>query len=63
MAKRIEQSRRHGHHDPEWSWPLHVVGAGSLPADEPAEQTHIPPTLSLVGGTDATSAPVDPGTS
>ena len=63
MAKRIEQSRKHGHHDPRWSWPLHVVGAGALPFDEPAEPTHIRPTLTLVGGTDVTPAPLDPSAS
>lgn len=56
MAKRIEQSRRHGHYDPRW---LHVVGDSTgLPA-EPTDPVHIPPTLKIVGGTDVTPAPVD----
>jgi hypothetical protein len=57
MAKRIEQSRKHGHHDPRWSSPLHGV-TGSLPLEEPAEPTRTPPTLTLVGGTDATPVPL-----
>jgi hypothetical protein len=54
MAKRIEQSRRHGHHDPRWTGSLRVVRAGSLPLDAPADPVRIPPTLTLVGGTDMT---------
>jgi len=63
MAKRIEQSRKHGHQDLRWSSPLHVVAVGSLPLEEPAEAAHIPPTLTLVGGTDVTPLPLDPSTS
>jgi hypothetical protein len=62
MAKRIEQSRKHGHHDPRWSLPLHVVSGSSLPLDEPTEPTRTPPTLTLVGGIDATSTALDPST-
>ena len=60
MAKRIEQSRRHGRYDPRWSSPLYVVGDSSPPVDEPADPIRIPPTLTLVGGTDVTPAPADP---
>jgi hypothetical protein len=62
MAKRIEQSRKHGHHDPRWSSPLHVVSGSSLPLDEPSGPPHTPPALTLVGGTDASPAPLDPST-
>lgn len=54
MAKRIEQSRRHGHHDPRWTGSLRIVSAEALPLDAPAEPILIPPTLTLVGGTDVT---------
>jgi hypothetical protein len=59
MAKRIEQSRKHGHQNPRRSSPLHVVSGSSMPLDEPAEPTGTPPTLTLVGGTDA---PLDAST-
>jgi hypothetical protein len=54
MAKRIEQSRRHGHHDPRWTGSLRVVSAVALPLDAPAEPILGPPPLTLVGGTDVT---------
>jgi len=54
MAKRIEQSRSHGHHDPRWTGSLRVVSAVALPLDAPAEPILVPPTLTLVGGTDVT---------
>jgi hypothetical protein len=63
MAKRIEQSHRHGYQDPRSSFPLHVVGDNTLPPVEPAQPLRIPPTLTLVGGTDVTPPPLDPGTS
>jgi hypothetical protein len=59
MAKRIEQSRRHGQHDPRWTGSLRVVSERSLPLDEPAEPLPVPPTLTLVGGTDVTPMPID----
>jgi len=59
MAKRIEQSRRHGHHDPRWIGALRVVSEASLPLDAPVEPTRVPPTLTLVGGTDMSRAPLD----
>jgi hypothetical protein len=62
MAKRIEQSRRHGYHDPRRSSPLHLVGGNTLPQVEPTDPVRIPPTLTLVGGTDVTP-PLDPRTS
>jgi hypothetical protein len=61
MAKRIEQSRRHSHHDPR-PFPLHVVGDNTLPQVEPTDPVRIPPTLTLVGGTDVTP-PLNPRTS
>jgi hypothetical protein len=54
MAKRIEQSRSHGHHDPQWASPMHAVSAIPLPLAAPEEPTNTPPTLKLVGGTDVT---------
>jgi hypothetical protein len=60
MAKRIEQSRRHGYYDPRWAGPVLAVSETSLPVDEPDEPTRTPPTLTLVGGTDVTPVPVDP---
>jgi hypothetical protein len=60
MAKRIEQSRRHGHSDPRWTRPVHTVSELPLPMDVPEEPTHTPPTLTLVGGTDVTPTPLDP---
>jgi hypothetical protein len=59
MAKRIEQSRRHGHYDPRWSGPMLAVSESSLPVNEPDEPTRTPPTLTLVG-TDVTPALADP---
>jgi hypothetical protein len=60
MTKRIEQSRRHGHHDPRWTSPVHAVGESRLPLDAPEEPNRTPPTLRLVGGTDITPTPLDP---
>ena len=60
MAKRIEQSRRHGHHDAHWAGPLVAVGESPLPVDEPEEPVRIRPTLRLVGGTEVTPEPTDP---
>jgi len=59
MAKRIEQSRRHGHHDPRWIGALRVVSEASLPLDAPVEPIGVPPTLTLIGGTDVSRAPLD----
>jgi hypothetical protein len=58
MAKRIEQSRRHGHYDPRWAGRVHVVSESPLPLDEPDEPARTPPTLTLVGGTDVTPTPL-----
>lgn len=60
MAKRIQQSRRHGHYDPRWAGRLHVVGESPLPVDEPEDTPFTPPRLTLVGGTDVTPKPLDP---
>ena len=60
MAKRIEQSRRHGYHDARWTEPLHLVSESLLPMDAPDEPARVPPTLTLVGGTDVTSTTRDP---
>jgi hypothetical protein len=60
MAKRIEQSRRHGHHDPRWTGPVQAVSESPLPADAPEEETCAPPMLRLVGGTDVTPTPLEP---
>jgi hypothetical protein len=54
MAKRIEQSRKHGHHDPRCAGLLRVVSAGALPLDAPADPIRVRPTLTVVGGTDVT---------
>jgi len=63
MAKRIEQSRKHGDHHPRGSRPLHVVGDGTGPPAEPTGPAWTPPTLKLVGGTDSMPAPLDQSTS
>jgi hypothetical protein len=61
MAKQIKDSRRHGHDAaPRSIRPVLTVRASALPLDLPEEPTHIPPTLTLVGGTDVTPAPADP---
>jgi hypothetical protein len=60
MTKRIEQSRRHGHHDSRWGSPVHAVSEGPLPLDTPEEPTGTPPTLTLVGGTDIAPTHRDP---
>jgi hypothetical protein len=60
MAKRIEQSRKHGHYDARWTGPVLAVNEAPLPTDEPEEPVHTRPTLTLVGGTDVTPQPVDP---
>jgi len=59
MAKRIEQSRRHGHYDPRWTGSLRIVSASPRPLDAPAEPYRIPPMLTLVGGTDVAPTPID----
>jgi hypothetical protein len=60
MTKRIEQSRKHGHHDPRWTGRIHAVSDSSLPLDVPEEPNSTPPTLTLVGGTDVAPTPLDP---
>ena len=60
MAKRIEQSYGQGQDDPRWIGPVLAVSESSLPADEPVDPAHIPPTLTLVGGTDVAPKPLDP---
>jgi hypothetical protein len=60
MAKRMEQSRRHGYYDPRWTLPVLVANESPLPVDEPQEPARTPPTLTLVGGTDLTPTPLDP---
>jgi hypothetical protein len=60
MAKRIEQSRRHGHHDPRWSTPVHAVSESPLPLDAAEEPSSTTPTLTIVGGTDITPKPLGP---
>jgi hypothetical protein len=39
---------------------LHAVREIPLPLDAPEEPTSTPPTLTLVGGTDITPAPLEP---
>jgi hypothetical protein len=63
MTKRIEQSRRRGHHDSRWTSRVHAVSESPLPLDAPEEPTSTPPTLTLVGGTDVTPKPPDPNAS
>jgi hypothetical protein len=60
MAKRMEQSRRHGYYDPRWTLPVLVASESPLPVDEPEEPARTPPRLTLVGGTDLTPTPLDP---
>ena len=60
MAKRIEQSRKHSHHDPRWLWPVLVVDRSQLPVDAAGEREHAPPTLTVVGGTDVPPKDLDP---
>jgi hypothetical protein len=60
MAKRIEQSRRHDRHDPRWTGPVLAVSESPLPLSAPEEPTFMPPTLTLIGGTDLASTPLDP---
>jgi hypothetical protein len=60
MAKRIEQSRRHGHHDPRWLWPVLQVDRSPLPVDAPAAREQTRPTLTVVGGTDVPPKDLDP---
>ncbi len=60
MTKRIEHSRRHGHHDPRRTSRIHAVTESPLPFDAPEEPTGTPPTLTLVGGTDITPTRLDP---
>lgn len=60
MTRRMEQSRRHGHHDSKWTNRLHAVSESALPLDAPEEPTGTPPTLTLVGGTDVTPTAHEP---
>lgn len=60
MTKRIEQSRKHGHHDPRWTSRMHVVADGPLPFDPLEEPTGTPPTLVLVGGTEVAATSPEP---
>jgi hypothetical protein len=60
MTKRIEQSRRRGHHDPRWTGRMHAVSVSPVPLDAPEETPSTPPTLTLVGGTDVASTALDP---
>jgi len=61
MAKRMEQSRRHGYNDPRWTLPVLVASESPLPVDEPEDEpARTPPRLTLVGGTDLTPMPLDP---
>jgi hypothetical protein len=53
MAKRIEQSRRHGHFDPRWTDRLHLVAENdaTVVVDELELLIDLPiPRLTLVGG-------------
>jgi len=59
MAKRIEQSRKHRHHDTRWTDRLHAVSESSFPAHAPETSISSPPVLELVGGTDVTREPLD----
>ena len=61
MAKRIEQSRRHGPSDPRWTGEALPVSETALPLDAPETPTSVPPTLKLVGGTDVTPDRLEPG--
>lgn len=60
MAKRIEQPGRHGYDDLPRAEPVLAVSESPVPVDEPDEPRRVPPTLTLVGGTDFRPAPVDP---
>jgi hypothetical protein len=60
MAKRIEQSRRHGHYDAHRAEPVIALSESPLPVDEPEEPIRTRPTLTLVGGTDVAPKPLDP---
>ena len=60
MTKRMEQSRRHGHHDSRWTGRLHAVSDSPLPPVVPEVPTRTPPTLTLVGGTDVTPTDLEP---
>jgi len=57
MAKRMEQSRRHGPHDPRSSRRVHLVDVSALSTDAYESTSDTPPTLTLVGGTDFAAAP------
>ncbi|HZP72899.1 MAG TPA: hypothetical protein VFA97_05905 [Gaiellaceae bacterium] len=59
MAKRIEQSRRHGHHDPR-GIALHAVSESPFQLDAHEGPTGTPPTLVLVAGTDMTPTAHEP---
>jgi hypothetical protein len=59
MAKRIEQSRKHGHHDPRYTDRVRLVSVNTLPPDDVEGSTESAPALKLVGGTEATPVPVD----
>jgi hypothetical protein len=60
MAKRIQQSRRHGHYDPQSTGRIHIAGESDLPVDQPEDTPFAPPTLTLVGGTDVEPTSVEP---
>ncbi len=60
MTKRMEQSRRHGHHDSRWTGRLQAVSESPLPPAAPEKHTGTPPTLTLVGGTDVTPTALEP---
>ena len=60
MTRRMEQSRKHGHHDPRWTGRLHAVSESPPLPDAPEEPTRTPPTLTLVGGTDIAAKTVGP---
>jgi hypothetical protein len=59
MARRIEQSGRHGPHDPRWTSPVLAVSESPLPPEEPEGPAIVLPRLKLVGGTDVASTPLD----
>jgi hypothetical protein len=60
MTKRIEQSRKHGHHDARWAGPLHAVSEPSLPVEAPETPISSPAALALVGAMDFAPDIVDP---
>ncbi len=56
MSKRIEQSRKHGPHDPRRTNRLRLLKDDAAPYED-AELDSAPPILTLVGGTDITPEP------